>query len=161
MSAIDKITFRSALGAFPTGVTVITTAHNGVDAGLTANSFNSVSLEPPMVLWSLGKQSSNMQTFLESGHFAIHVLAEHQEDLSTRFAKSGSDKFAGLEFSRGEAEVPLFEGCCARFQCRKVFEYAGGDHIIFVGEVLRLDQTHHAPLAFHRGQYAALAPRGG
>ena len=100
--AIDPKQFRQALGAFTTGVTVVTThGPDGQDYGLTANSFNSVSIDPPMVLWSLNKNASSKSAFAEAGHFAVHVLATDQEPVSNRFAKSGTDKFAGLTVERG------------------------------------------------------------
>jgi 3-hydroxy-9,10-secoandrosta-1,3,5(10)-triene-9,17-dione monooxygenase reductase component len=151
--------FRAALGAFATGVTIVTTCHDGNDAGLTANSFNSVSLEPPMVLWSLGKSSRSLAHFTGAAHFAVHILAAEQESLSARFAQRGADKFAELPLQRGHGHVPLLTGCVARFQCRKLFEYEGGDHIIFVGQVICFDHTARWPLLVHRGKYAVAEPR--
>ena len=154
---IDPKQFRQALGAFTTGVTVVTTqGPDGLDYGLTANSFNSVSVDPPMVLWSLNKNASSKPAFAESGHFAVHVLATDQEAVSNRFAKSGGDKFAGLSVERGPGQVPLLEGCSARFQCRTSYQYEGGDHLIFVGEVLAFDRFDKAPLVFHSGGYRRL-----
>jgi 3-hydroxy-9,10-secoandrosta-1,3,5(10)-triene-9,17-dione monooxygenase reductase component len=128
--------FRNALGSFATGVTIITTcAPDGADVGVTANSFNSVSLDPPMILWSLGKNSTSLDAFMAAEHFAVHVLAMDQESLSGRFAKSNTDKFAGLTVDRGRAGIPLLPGCAARFQCRTAYRHEGGDHIILVGEV--------------------------
>src|SRR5690348_851615 len=110
--------FRDALGAFATGVTIVTTrGARGEDVGLTANSFNSVSLDPPMVLWSLARKAKSLDAFLENPHFAVHVLAADQDELSRRFATQGIDKFAGLHLGRGSGEVPLLEGCSARFEC--------------------------------------------
>ena len=156
----DPIAFRNALGSFITGVTVVTTS--GLDrkpVGLTANSFNSVSLDPPMVLWSLGLNSNSLSAFREAKWWAVHILASNQEALSARFAKRGSDKFEGLEVSQGPGGVPLIEGCSARFVCRTAFEYEGGDHVIFVGEVVAFENPGHPPLAFHQGRYArVLAP---
>jgi len=147
--------FRNALSAFATGVTIVTTRDaSGRDIGLTANSFNSVSLEPPMVLWSLARQSPNLQTFMAAEHFAVHVLASNQDDLAQRFATRGIDKFAALQLQRGPSDIPLLENCAARFQCRTAYRYEGGDHVIFVGEVIAFDHTECAPLVFHAGQYA-------
>lgn len=155
--AIDPKQFRQALGAFTTGVTIVTThGPDGQDYGLTANSFNSVSVDPPMVLWSLNKNASSKPAFTEAGHFAVHVLATDQEPVSNRFAKSGTEKFAGLEVERGPGNVPLLDGCSARFQCRTCYQYEGGDHIIFVGEVLAFDRFDKAPLVFHSGGYRRL-----
>jgi 3-hydroxy-9,10-secoandrosta-1,3,5(10)-triene-9,17-dione monooxygenase reductase component len=147
--------FRDALGTFATGVTIVTTrSAGGEDIGLTANSFNSVSLDPPMVLWSLGKKSLSLQAFLESGHFAVHVLSASQEQLSVTFATRGADKFAGLELKRGYGGVPLLPGCSAWFECRTAFTYEGGDHVIFVGAVESFEHFDQPPLVFHAGRYA-------
>lgn len=147
--------FRSALGAFATGVTIVTTRDtDGRDIGLTANSFNSVSLDPPMVLWSLAKSALSLPAFLAAPHFAVHVLAADQEDLSLRFATRGSDKFAGLDVERGASQVPLLRGCSARFQCRTAFRHEGGDHVIFVGAVEAFEHSDRQPLVFHGGRYA-------
>ena len=146
--------FRNALGSFATGVTIITTlAQNGADVGVTANSFNSVSLDPPMVLWSLAKTSTSFDAFMAAEYFAVHILAMDQESLSSRFARSNTDKFAGLAIERGRGRIPLLSGCAARFQCRTAYRHEGGDHIIIVGEVDDFDHDGHAPLAFHGGRY--------
>ena len=147
--------YRSALGAFATGVTIVTTRdEEGRDIGLTANSFNSVSLDPPMVLWSLAKSARSLPAFLAAPHFAVHVLAADQEELSLRFATRGSEKFAGLDIERGASQVPLLRGCSARFQCHTAFRHEGGDHVIFVGAVEAFDHSDRPPLVFHGGRYA-------
>lgn len=153
----DQIrSFRNALGAFATGVTVVTTrSEQSGDVGLTANSFNSVSLDPPMVLWSLAKTSKALDTFMTTSHFAVHVLASDQEALSTRFARAGTDKFADLPIDRGVGAIPLLTDCSARFQCRTAFRYEGGDHMIFVGQVEAFDHWNRPPLVFHAGRYAS------
>ena len=154
--------FRDALGTFATGVTIVTTRSAvGEDIGLTANSFNSVSLDPPMVLWSLSKTSSNLKGFAGSGHFAVHILAADQEATSNRFAKSSPDKFAGIPIERGQGEVPLLDGCSARFECRTRHLYEGGDHVIVVGEVINFDNFNRPPLAFHGGNYGLLLKKPG
>lgn len=148
--------FRSALGAFATGVTIVTTrTQSGTDVGLTANSFNSVSLDPPMVLWSLAKNAKSLPAFLESGYFAVHVLSAAQEQLSHTFATRGADKFSGLVIERGRGDIPLLDGCSARFQCRTAVKYEGGDHVVFIGEVEAFDHFDRPPLVFHGGRYAA------
>jgi 3-hydroxy-9,10-secoandrosta-1,3,5(10)-triene-9,17-dione monooxygenase reductase component len=147
--------FRDALGAFATGVTIVTTRDQSLhDVGLTANSFNSVSLDPPMVLWSLSKSSLSLAAFGAAKHFAVHVLAADQDHLSTLFARRGIDKFATLDIERGLGDVPLLSGCSARFECRTEFQYEGGDHVIFVGKVEKFDHFGRAPLLFHSGRYA-------
>jgi 3-hydroxy-9,10-secoandrosta-1,3,5(10)-triene-9,17-dione monooxygenase reductase component len=158
MSSIrsDEVrSFRNALGAFATGVTVVTTrTAEGTDVGLTANSFNSVSLDPPMVLWSLAKSSRALQVFAEARHFAIHVLSADQESLSTLFSRPNPDKFSGLDLDRGNDQIPLLRDCSARFQCRTAFQYEGGDHVIFVGQVEAFEHSAKRPLVFQGGQYA-------
>ena len=157
---VDVREFRDALGAFATGVTIVTTrGGDGADVGLTASSFNSVSLDPPMVLWSLAKSSSSLSAFAETGDFAVHILAADQEDLSNRFARKGADKFAGLEVRRNAAGVPLLGGCTALFQCRTAYRYEGGDHVIFVGEVIAFEHLEKPPLVFHGGRYAVAKSR--
>jgi len=152
--------FRSALGAFATGVTIVTTrTRTGADVGLTANSFNSVSLNPPMVLWSLAKSARSLPAFLESDYFAVHVLSASQEPLSHTFATRGADKFSGLALERGPGGIPLLPDCSARFQCRTAFKYEGGDHVVFIGEVEAFDHFNRLPLLFHGGRYAAAVER--
>lgn len=152
---LDTRLLRDALGAFATGVTIVTTRdESGCDIGLTANSFNSVSLDPPMVLWSLAKTSQNWEAFKKAKHFAVHVLGADQEWLSNQFAKRGADRFLGVPVERGFGEAPLLPDCAARFQCRTAFTYEGGDHEIFVGEVLGFDDFKRPPLVFQRGKYA-------
>jgi flavin reductase (DIM6/NTAB) family NADH-FMN oxidoreductase RutF len=152
--------FRSALGAFATGVTIVTTCDGeGRDVGLTANSFNSVSLDPPMVLWSLARSARSLPAFVAASHFAVHVLAADQEELSLRFAARGSEKFAGLDLERGVAHIPLLRGCSARFQCRTAFRHEAGDHMIFVGEVADFDHSDRPELLFHRGRYSLAVPK--
>ena len=156
--AIDPADYRAALGSFITGVTIVTASDGaGCDVGVTANSFNSVSLDPPMVLWSLARKSSSLPVFATASHFAVHILAADQEELSNRFAKSGPDKFAGIALERGAGGAPLLPGAAARFQCRTAFQHDGGDHVIFVGEVEAFERDARAPLAFHGGRYAVAA----
>ncbi|WP_067517027.1 flavin reductase [Endozoicomonas ascidiicola] len=156
----DTRTFRSALGTFTTGVTIITTVSEDGDLiGLTANSFNSVSLEPPLILWSLAKSSAAVPFFTESKNWNVHVLSVEQEALSTRFATKGEDKFAGLDYEEGINNVPLLNNCTARFQCRTAFTYDGGDHIILVGEVLNFDKSDLPPLVYQDGHYALTAKK--
>lgn len=152
--------FREALGAFATGVTIVTTrTRAGADVGLTANSFNSVSLDPPMVLWSLAKSAKSLPAFLESSYFAVHVLSAAQEELSHTFATRGADKFSGLVIERGRGGIPLLDGCSARFECRSAVKYEGGDHVVFIGEVETFDHFDRAPLVFHGGRYAETVAR--
>lgn len=154
-NSFDATAFRQALGSFATGVTIITTrAPDGQPLGLTVNSFNSVSLNPPLVLWSMAETAMSLPIFREASHWAVHVLSSAQEDLSTRFATRSDDKFDGLDLEQGVGDIPMLRGCTARFQCKTAFQYEGGDHVIFVGEVQSFDQTDTAPLVFHGGRYA-------
>lgn len=163
-TGFDPQSFRAALGTFTTGVTIITArAQDGELIGITANSFNSVSLDPPLVLWSLAKSARSLPVFSRTTHWNVHVLSAEQEALSGRFARQGEEKFAGLELDDGISKAPLLKGCTARFQCRTAFTYDGGDHLILVGEVLAYDRSELPPLVFQSGQYALAArkPREG
>lgn len=158
----DPQDFRRALGAFATGVTIVTArAADGSPVGITANSFNSVSLDPPMVLWSLAKNARSLPVFAGTEHWNVHVLANDQEMLSNRFARAGEDKFGGLELDTGVSDAPLIPGCSARFQCRTAFQYEGGDHVIFVGEVVDYDCAPNPPLLYVTGGYALAAGKAG
>lgn len=152
---IEARTLRDALGHFATGVTVVTTlGPEGEHIGVTVNSFAALSLDPPLVLWSLAKRSWSLPAFEAAGHFAIHVLAHDQQALSDRFAKAGHDKFAGVEVGQGLGGVPLLPGGAAVFQCSVAHRYDGGDHLILVGRVEALATRSAAPLLFYRGRYA-------
>jgi 3-hydroxy-9,10-secoandrosta-1,3,5(10)-triene-9,17-dione monooxygenase reductase component len=157
---IDPKDFRRALGTFVTGVTVITTRRpNGEYAGLTANSFSSVSLSPPLVLWSLSLFAPSLPAFQESPHFAINILAADQTHLSQKFARSATNKFEGVAVRHGIGGVPLIEGAAASFTCRNEFRYYGGDHVIFLGAVLAYEHTDREPLVFARGRYVDIQER--
>ncbi len=157
--SFDPRAFRQALGTFVTGVTIVTTLDPaGHPAGLTANSFNSVSLDPPMVLWSLALESNNLDAFRHATHWAVHVLAAGQEELSVQFATRESDRFADVPTTPGPAGIPLLEDYAARFVCRAAFEYEGGDHAIFLGRVEAFEQTTRTPLVYHQGRYAGVFP---
>ena len=150
--------FRSTLGNFATGVTVITAlSPEGEPIGVTISSFNSVSLDPPLILWSLSLNSPNIEAFSSASHYAVNVLAADQQHISDGFASRKSDRFAGLSFSRGLSDVPLLDGCCAWFECTNEAHYPGGDHLIFVGHVERFAQGEaELPLVFHNGRYRKL-----
>ena len=158
MPAVDPGEFRNALGQFATGVTIVTSLNEqGKFIGLTANSFNSASLNPPLVLWSLAKSSKNLHSFKKAEHFAVHILNSDQVDLSRRFASSVDDRFKDLQLETGIGNLPLIKNCCARFQCKNTYQYEGGDHIIFVGEVLEFESGKGQPLAFLSGKYASVS----
>ncbi len=153
-SPIDPREFRNALGTFATGVTIITaSALDGKPYGLTCNSFASVSLNPPLVLWSLVLYSSSLGVFQNASHFAVNVLGTSQEALANKFARSSEDKFSGVEWKPGLGGAPLIRGCVASFQCRSVNRYYGGDHVIFLGAVEAYSYTGKEPLLFARGSY--------
>lgn len=157
-SAFDLRDFRSALGQFATGVTVVTTvAADGRKVGMTANSFTSVSMEPPLVLWCPSKRAPSLGDFEDATHFAINILASEQHVLSRQFATPATDKFAGTETTEGIAGVPLLDGAVATFQCRTVSRHDAGDHVIYVGEVESYNHDGGAPLVFHAGKYHATA----
>lgn len=154
----DCRAFRDTLGRFATGVTVLTArAANGELIGLTVSSFNSVSLDPPLILWSLSNSSPNLEAFRRASHYAVNVLAVNQQHISDRFAARGSDRFAGLALREGLHGVPLLQGCCSWFECINEAQHPGGDHLIFVGRVARFAQGDTpAPLVFHGGAYRKL-----
>lgn len=153
-SKVDKQAFRSALGKFPTGVTIITCKNDeGELIGMTASSFNSVSLDPPLVLWSVDKSARSAKAFTDSYDFAVHVLADDQQEISNLFARQGVDKFAEVEITECDKGVPLLENYCARFRCTMEHQYEGGDHIIIVGRVIDFESTDKQPLIFHSGRY--------
>ena len=152
--------FRSALGTFATGVTIVTALDDaGQAVGLTANSFNSVSLSPPLVLWSLARSAGSMPAFARGSHYAINILSADQHALAERFAAKGADRFAGVAFREGASGAPILEGACAVFECFNRSQYAEGDHIIFVGEVERCERRDGAlPLIFHGGRFFTELP---
>ena len=147
--------FRAALGQFTTGVTIVTARDpDGRLIGLTANSFNSVSLSPPLVLWSLARQSSSMPGFLAASHYAINVLAADQRLLAERFARKGIDRFEGTPWRPGLTGAPVIEGAVAVFECSHRSQHDEGDHLIFVGQVEHCRRRlGAAPLVFHGGRF--------
>jgi flavin reductase (DIM6/NTAB) family NADH-FMN oxidoreductase RutF len=150
--------FRSALGMFATGITIVTTrTPEGEPIGLTVNSFNSVSLEPPLIVWSLSKDLPGRAQYEACEYYAINVLAADQEALSNRFASRTGERFAGLDVDDGLGGVPLLKGCCARFMCRNTARHSGGDHVVFISEVVSFDRDERAPLIYHGGAYRRLA----
>ncbi|VTU12919.1 MULTISPECIES: flavin reductase family protein [unclassified Variovorax] len=147
--------FRDALGMFATGVTVVTArSAGGALVGLTANSFNSVSLDPPLVLWSLARSAASMAALSTGSHYAINILAASQKDLAERFATKDIDRWAEVVFSEGLGGAPVLVGAAASFECFNRSRYDEGDHVIFVGEVERCTHTPGAsPLLFHGGRF--------
>jgi len=154
-AAFDARGFRDALGCFPTGVTVVTALHeSGAFVGMTINSFNALSLEPPLILWSLATRSPSLAAFEQAAHFAINILADDQVEVSRRFAAAGGNKFTQLEVHEGLAGVPLIAGCAAYLECRSYVQHSGGDHVLFIGHVERFAcDPARRPLVFARGKY--------
>lgn len=152
--------FRAALGTFATGVTVITARDaNGKPVGLTANSFNSVSLSPPLVLWSLSRSASTMPAFTRGSHYAINILAADQREIAERFARKDIDRFDGITLREGTRGAPILDGVVAVFECFNRSQYEEGDHVIFVGEVEHCARREGAsPLIFHGGRYYTELP---
>lgn len=155
-SSLDRRDFRSALGCFPTGVCLVTTlGPDGKPEGLTVNSFSSVSLDPPMILWSLARTAASAPVFRDAEYFAVNVLASGDAELSAHFSKPNPDKFAAfsMRFSGGMQGIPLLQGAAATFECHSRHRYYGGDHIILIGNVERYLWCDQPPLIFSRGQY--------
>src|SRR3954451_6771285 len=153
-SPIDPSGFRIALGNYATGVTIITAAApDGKPYGLTCNSFASVSLNPPLVLWSLVVYSSSLTIFQNASHFTVNVLGVSQQALASKFAKSSDDKFTGVEWTPVLGNAPVLAESVANFQCRSVNRYYGGDHVIFLGAVEAYAYNTGDPLLFARGTY--------
>ena len=153
----DPKVLRQALGRFATGVTIVAcTTETGARVGLTANSFQSLSLEPPLVLWSLRAASPSLEAFRRARHFSVNVLAEAQVGLSRRFASRVEDKFAEGLWAPGVSGAPVLAGCPAVFECETVSEQTAGDHVLFIGRVVSLRETAVPPLLFQAGHYRLL-----
>jgi flavin reductase (DIM6/NTAB) family NADH-FMN oxidoreductase RutF len=151
----DERRLRDALGCFATGITVVTTrATDGEPVGLTVNSFNSVSLTPPLVLFSIDRTTRTFNNVTSANHFAINVLCEEQRDLSQRFARREPDRWQGIAFTDGASGVPLLDGCLASFECERAATHDGGDHVIVIGRVVGFRHAARGrPLLYFRGQY--------
>ncbi|MFD1212769.1 flavin reductase [Arthrobacter sp. GCM10027362] len=157
-AAPDPRAFRNALGQFATGVTVVTTrGADGRRTGLTANSFTSVSMDPPLVLWCPSRNAPSLADFNAASHFAINILAEDQKEISQQFARPAEDKFAGVGTSDGRNGVPVIDDAAATFECRTVARHEAGDHVIYVGEVEHYSANGGRPLVFHAGKYRSVA----
>ncbi|MGI9283963.1 MAG: flavin reductase family protein [Pseudomonadales bacterium] len=156
----DSIALRNAFGLFTTGVTIITANPNGYKPfGVTANSFSSLSLDPPLLLWSLQKDSDTWDAFQATTQFAVNILASDQKDMSVRYAQKGDHELATDEYEMGESGCAILSNCIASFECDMGERYEGGDHIIMVGKVLEVNCNHieASPLVFQSGQYRSLA----
>ena len=154
LTTFDSRQLRNVLGTFTTGVTIVTTRDGkGTPYGVTANSFSSVSLDPPLVLWSQALTSKSFSAFDESRYFAINILADDQIALSNHFAKSHDNKFANVAFHDGLGGSPVLKGTVAHFECVKTAAYPAGDHVIYLGRVECLGHSGRRPLAFAHGRY--------
>jgi flavin reductase (DIM6/NTAB) family NADH-FMN oxidoreductase RutF len=152
----DSSQFRRALSQFATGVTVITTRlADGSYRGLTASSFNSVSLDPPLVLWSLGSAANSLPVFSGNSHYVINVLAAGQQELADRFSRRTDNPFDDIAFSLSRTGQPILDGAAAWFECHNRSRYPEGDHVIFVGEVEDCSAQPQPALLFHRGQFGS------
>ena len=148
---------RNALGRFATGVTIISCVdERGGFVGLTANSFSSLSLDPPLVLWSLREPSPSLEAFLTAPRFAVNVLAQTQLDMSQRFASTAEGRFTDGGWTLGVHGAPVLAGCTAVFECETVSQQIAGDHRLFIGRVLACSESALPPLLFHAGRYRAL-----
>lgn len=155
----DARSFRRALGNFATGVTVITAQDKqGNKVGVTANSFNSVSLDPPLILWSIDKKAHSLEVFQTATHFAVNILAADQIELSNRFARPSEDKFKEIVVTEGEGGMLLLNDCSARFHCQQHQMIDAGDHYILIGQVLQFDDFGRNPLLYHQGAYSTVMP---
>ncbi|HZX26385.1 MAG TPA: flavin reductase family protein [Telluria sp.] len=156
----DAVQFRRALSQFATGVTVITTRlADGSFRGLTASSFNSVSLDPPLVLWSLGNGANSLPIFSGNSHYVINVLAAGQEHLAKLFSRRTDDPWSGVEYELSRTGQPVLQGCSAWFECHNRSRYPEGDHVIFVGEVEHCEFRDQPSLIFHGGQFSSSQSR--
>lgn len=158
MKGRARTDYRHALAQFATGVTIVAArSADGAPTGLTVNSFNSVSLEPPLILWSLSLKAGSLAAFRDCANYAINVLAAHQLDVAKRFALRGVDRFTGVSWHAGPHELPLIGGSVAVLIARNHNQHLEGDHVIFVGEITQFDVPGGAPLVFHDGRYIASA----
>jgi flavin reductase (DIM6/NTAB) family NADH-FMN oxidoreductase RutF len=156
--AIDQRHFRDVMGVFATGVTIITTSVDSVAHGITANSFTSVSLDPPLMLFCLGKSSTNFDAFMGTDSFAVNILASDQDKLSSHFAMFEGDRFDGTAWTQWETGAPILDGVVAAADCVLEARHDAGDHVIIIGRAVRAESlSDAAPLLYHRGKYAGLA----
>lgn len=159
---IDQRLFRDAMGRFATGVTIVTTLVDGRPCGITANSFSSVSLDPPLVLFCLGCASTNYDAFMSADCFAVNILSGEQQELSTRFAVHEGDRFDGVTWSRWTTGAPILDGVVCAADCVLDAHHQAGDHVVIIGRVRRVEiLSETPPLLYHRGGYARLATPAG
>lgn len=155
---IDSAALRRTLGCFPTGVAIVTTtAQGGTPIGVTISSFNSVSMDPPLILWSLARSAHSLSEFRAAGGFAVNILSAEQAELAKLFAGSERDRFAGLGWTAGTLGHPVLDDVAAVLECRTYAVHEGGDHEIFLGEVMSHRNTDRTPLVFGKGRLTGLA----
>lgn len=157
----DARALRTALGCFATGITVVTLSPgvDGVPAGVTVNSFNTVSLDPPLILFSIDKASYILGAFQDASHYVVNVLADNQQELSDRFAAHSAEKWDGVSFETWESGAPVMADTLAAFECEAHAQVDGGDHVIFIGRVIKMAcHAEKSPLLYVRGHYARLEP---
>jgi len=156
--AFDQRQFRDALAQFATGVTIVCTREpTGRYVGFTANSFNSVSLDPPLILWTITRRSASLTAFETAERYAVNVLSSEQADLARRFSRPHADRFAGVAHRLGWSDAPLIDGCIAWLECRHHGRHPAGDHVVFVGEVVTVERARGQPLIFHEGRFTSSA----
>lgn len=159
MAEFNPAQFREALGRFATGVAIVTCpGGEGGPVGVTVNSFSSLSLEPPLILWCLDDKSYRGETFQSCGVFAVNVLARAQQALSVRFSESGQHDFTGIRYQDGGNGAPVLPDALAVFECDVVARHEGGDHTIFVGRVTGMRSRDGEPLLYYRGRYRGIGP---
>jgi flavin reductase (DIM6/NTAB) family NADH-FMN oxidoreductase RutF len=155
--AVDDAQFKLAMSHFASGVTVVTTEHEGKPYGLTVASFASLSLRPPLVIVCIEKNVRSHEAIAAAGKFGVSILGANQADLSGRFASKSEDKFSGVAVNAGSSGVPLIAGALCTIECRVHAQFAGGDHSIFVGEVLEIHSTEGTPLVYYRSSYRQIS----
>lgn len=157
--AFNERQLRDALAQFATGVTIVCArAPDERYVGFTANSFSSVSLDPPLILWTLSRRSTSLAAFDAAERYAVNVLASAQADLARRFSRPHIDRFASVPYRLGWAEVPLIQGCVAWFECRHHARHRAGDHVVFIGEVVTVERARGQGLVFQHGHFGAALP---
>lgn len=153
----DTKAFRHALGQFPTGVCIVTAKVEGIRLGMTVSSFNSLSLDPPLILFSIDRRAASLPQWEKAAAYAVNVLAENQKDLSNRFARSLANKWEATDYKGGFMDVPLLPGAVAVFECTAFAKHDGGDHTLFIAEVKHFrTYADRQPLVFGKGRYATL-----
>ena len=158
-SAFDDRQFRDAMAQLATGVTIVCArAAEERYVGFTANSFSSVSLDPPLVVWNLAARSASLAAFEAASRYSVNVLSARQVDLARRFSRPHADRFASVPYRLGWADAPLIEGCVAWLECRHYARHRAGDHVLFVGEVVTVERARGQGLVFHHGRFGTTAP---